>query len=332
MSRNEAAYAAWTGRGEGDLGEFLREIWAARFFMAVGLVLGLAAAVLFLFVAVPHYRAEMTVAPAAPMQSVQKISEGLSYTGQNVTAAENKQDQNFQQFQAVARGATLSTLLLRNSAMEMGLNADRSFRFGAQAQAWSPESLAEYIARNVKFLPVGETDLRVMRYMHPDPVFAKEFLRRIAALADGLIRHDVRTAANERIAYLQNELSKNLNPEHRRALTDLLMEQERLRVMVSIDQPYAAVVVEDAFSSSRARWPDAMLVFPAFMAAGAFIGFVVFSVRLSARQKRLATQEPSQHHVPHSMRGWADMHSQNSNERPLTGGGQKPFSSSDAAE
>lgn len=342
MNKSTSSYPSLRS-GESDLGDFMREIWAARGFVFAGLTLGAVCALAFCILAVPYYRAEMIVAPASPMESAVRPSAQASYTGQVSGETLQRTAENFERFQAVAKGAALSSLLLRSEALMRGLEQDRAFSFlSPQSQAWTPERLAEYIDQRVQFAPVGETALRAMRYEHPDPVFAVEFLKRIAALSDGLIRHTVRNDVNERIDYLQMEFAKNLNPDHRRALTDLLMEQERLRMMVSIDQPYAAAIVESAYASSAPRWPDAMLVFPAFMAVGALVGFILFSALYrqesseeNIEQDEFAYENPDVQRAKdrlRSMRKWHAPAGENSNERPLTGGRKKPFSSSDAAE
>lgn len=80
-----------------------------------------------------------------------------------------------------------------------------------------------------------------------------------------------------------------MNPEHRRALTNLLMEQERVKMLVSIDQSYTATIVEPAANLPKPSWPKPLLILPIFMMIGAVLGFVLHGVLLLARQKKSTT-------------------------------------------
>lgn len=138
------------------------------------------------------------------------------------------------------------------------------------------------------------------------------FLHRLHNVTDGLIRHGMRKDVNERIAYLNTAISETMNPDHRRAMTDLLMEQERLKMLVSIDQPYAASVVVPAAHSVKPVWPDTVLVYVSFIAVGAFLGFVVFSLRKLEVQDIMAALE----RVSVKQQDWFFPESGNENEKP----------------
>ncbi|MCD8493953.1 MAG: hypothetical protein LRY39_00710 [Alphaproteobacteria bacterium] len=61
----------------------------------------------------------------------------------------------------------------------------------------------------------------------------------------------------------------------------MLLEQERLNMLVSIDQPYAADIVENAASSSRPLWPDIPLAAVLLVLAGMALGFAAFGLKHS---------------------------------------------------
>ncbi|MEZ5814473.1 MAG: hypothetical protein R3E13_07150 [Alphaproteobacteria bacterium] len=294
---------------EDTLGDLAGAVWAGRVFVLFGLMIGALGAFVFVEAAVPHYGARMVLVPASPMNMAAVSEVGRSGAVSSVNA---QNDMSFTRFEASYKGVSVAGLLLRDPEITAGLAQDKAFVFSDVERGWSAEKLAEYIARRVEIDPVGETRLRGFRYLHPDKDFAVMFLRRLHNITDGLIRHGLRKDVNERIAYLNEALSETMNPEHRRAMTDLLMEQERLKMLVSIDQPYAASVVVPAASSVKVIWPDPALVYSALMAVGAFLGFVVFSIRKGRAQDVLAgfpvqkiRQEP-----------WFFPESGNSNERP----------------
>ena len=103
-------------------------------------------------------------------------------------------------------------------------------------------------------------------------------------MTDRLIRDSVQAAATERAAYLDAKIQEARHPEHRKTLTELLLEQERLLMLASIDQPYAASVIEPASKHYKPQWPDAFMLFAAFGLIGGFIGFIAFGLRRSGHE------------------------------------------------
>ena len=126
---------------------------------------------------------------------------------------------------------------------------------------------------------LGTTPLRRISYKHPDPVFAASFLRKIHLVADQLIRRDRRRQSQSRIDYLQDTLQKTVNPDHRKGIANLLMQQEHIQMLANLDEPYAAIVVEPPTSTPKPVWPDKPLLFAAFACMGALVGYMVRKAR-----------------------------------------------------
>lgn len=294
------------------IGDLFREIWAGKLFIIIGAVVGVVAAFAFMAVALPHAKAQIVLAPANPL-TVERVASSATLSGQ-YQAQPSSENTNFTRFESSYKGVAVANLLLKNPEITEGLKADRSFAFEDAKQSWTPEELAEYVSRRVRVDPVGETSLRSLNYYHPDATFAVTFLQRLHAITDGLLRRDMRVQIDNRINYLNEALSGARNPEHQRALADLLLEQQRLKMMVSIDQSYAASVVVPASLQAGAGWPNAALVYSLLSLIGAFFGFVLFSA-FGARRENVA-QIPEQ-------KKWFDTDSGNSNvpqqRRPLTG-------------
>lgn len=321
---------------EQTLADLVRDVWAGRWFVLGGVLVGGMLALAFMMLAVPHEKARIILAPAHPMNmaAVQDNTHG------QLSPEVSPDSLNFSRFEASFKGAAVAGLLLRDPDITAGLAHDKAFRFSRIERGWSPEKLAVYIAKRVKVDPVGETSLRTLSYEHPDPAFAVMFLQRLHNVTDGLIRHGLRKDVNERIGYLNAAIAETMNPDHRRAMTDLLMEQERLKMLVSIDQPYSAAVVVPAFAGVKPAWPDAALVYTTFLGVGALLGFVVFSLRkLEARDIMSALER-----VPVKQQEWFFPESGNENKqpaphKPLTGKKskrkprrKKPDTPSEAAE
>ncbi len=269
-----------TGAGaEKTLFDVLGDAWRAKVYMFVFGAAGFICALAFLFLARPHYRAEMVVAPAHPfvqsISSPSQIGEGaIQVQGQDLSGSAS-----FVRFEQIIRGAGLAAALLNDSKVLEGLIDDQRFVFSKPMGGWSAEKLSEYLKRRVHVEPVSGTGLRRIVYYHVNADFAVYFIARLHELSDGQIRRDILLQTNERIAYLNEALGKVLNPEHKRSLAVLLMEQERMKMLVSLDQPFAATVIEPAFVSSRPRWPDPFLIYSVFVFLGLVAGFVVHGLR-----------------------------------------------------
>lgn len=269
--------------GEATITEALERLWRAKIFILGGAVLGLLAAVLFVRLAVPHYKAEIIVAPANPMNGAEISSLladdnlfALRYMMQRVGPGNSP---DFLRFENTVRGATVAAALLKREDIRRGLEADRSFAFLSPMQNWNEAKFSAYLEKRIKLYPVGATSLRRVVYFHPDPEFAAHLLSVLHEEADKIIRNTIREEAEKRVVYLKNAINATNNPEHRRALTALLLEQERLRMLVSIETPYAAAVIEPASSSFKPEWPDRALVIVIFVLMGGLLSALVFAAR-----------------------------------------------------
>lgn len=272
-----------TAQYEPRLGDLFSDVWRAKFWIVAGAALGILAAFLFIQMSVPHYKAAILLAPAAPMTGAETSSMlanddlfALRFLMQRLGPG---QGSDFQRFENIYAGPSVAEILLSDEKIMRGLRADTAFVFSEAEQEWSAEKLSEYLKERTRLEPVGTSNARRMVYYHPDGAFAKYMLSAIHHIADGLIRRDIRADSKARVEYLRSAIAETSNPEHRRTLTTLLMEQERLLMLVSIDQPYAASVVEPAAIGVKADWPDKMLVYLAFTLVFSFLGFVIYGVR-----------------------------------------------------
>jgi len=259
----------------------LRDLWAAKVFLAVGLLLGLFVAFVFMAAAQPKYEARMMVGPAQPMDaSMQaRFQDGQnSYVLPAERPVSSEVVSNFVRFEAMRRGVSVSRLLLRDDRILQGLRDDKTFVFDDGRTGVQPTELAYYIGRRVKMDRFGETALKEMVYKHSDPEFAAYFLQKIHRTTDQLIRADLRNKVDEQIAYLERVIAKTINPEQRRIMTNLLLEQERARMMVSMDAPVAASVYEPAAAGAYTVWPDAGLFYGGLGLLGLMLGYFVFGV------------------------------------------------------
>ncbi|MCC7304813.1 MAG: hypothetical protein IT558_00980 [Alphaproteobacteria bacterium] len=263
--------------------EVWSDLWRARFFVTAGAAAGILLAALYVMLAVPFYRADMIVSPANPISGTDVISvpggDSMLATPYKAQYVGNDNSYEFMRFENMIAGPSVAGILLKDETILKGLNHERRFVFLKPDTVWNAEKFAEYIRARVRTEPIGETPLRRLVYFHPSSDFAAYFMNRLHAVTDQIIRSNVKEDAAERVRYLQQALDSTNNPEHRRVLTALLMEQERLRMLASIDQPYAAAMVEPPAVSYRPRWPDRLMVFASLLVAGCLAGFMIHGVR-----------------------------------------------------
>lgn len=278
-------------QNQDDIALLFRQIWMTKFYWIIGAVIGCILSFVVMAVSIPHYKATMMISPANPINGAEISSMladenifALRYLVQRVGMTNSS---DFLQFENTFSGTNVANKLIQNSDITRGISAQRATRFSGQPDLSSPQELAEYLQKHITIEPVGTSTVRRLVYKHPDPVFAAFLLQNLHHITDRTIRDKIRTESEARIQYLQASILSTRNPEHRKALTTLLLEQERLKMLASIDQPYAAAIVEPASYSARPKWPNKAFVYAAFILCGMILGFAAGSVALASRRDAL---------------------------------------------
>lgn len=264
---------------EKTLFDVLQDVWRARISMIFCAGVALVFALAFVVAAQKYSRAEMIVAPANPLGDL--FSAPLP-AGEGTISVQNppiREDIAFLRFENSFFGAQVARILIKDESILKGLAADKAFPFSQSKSEWTAAELAAYVKKRVRIEPVSGTPLRKLTYLHSDPAFAVKFLSQVYAVTDELIRAGALRDVQARTAYLDDTIAKTADADHRRILTDILMGQERIRMLVSVDQPFSAAIIEPPSASARPVWPDPYLIIPAFVFAGLLLGFVMHGVR-----------------------------------------------------
>ena len=270
---------------EKTLADIIQNIWRAKVMIAVFVFLFVVIAFFVVLALTPLYRASMIIAPAdgyALGDYASSVSEGESL---NIPFWRPQESDgistDFHRFVYTMKGAAVAAILLKDNSVLSGIAKDGSF--SKKADKWSAEELSVYLEKNIRIQNLGATPLRKISYNHPDPVFASTFLRKIHLVADQLIRRDRRRQSESRIDYLESTLQKTLNPDHRRGIADLLMQQEHVQMLANLDEPYAAIVVEPPSSTPKPVWPDKFLFYTLFAMMGGAFGYGFYAHRYGFR-------------------------------------------------
>ncbi|HTK85887.1 MAG TPA: hypothetical protein VL625_12460, partial [Patescibacteria group bacterium] len=217
---------------EPTLADVLRECWRARVHLVAGAFVGLLASLVFIMLCVPQYKAEMLVGPAdhPPVPAFEDTgaeSPGpAAHIDRSAFGAIDSYD--FTRFEAILRERSVAAQLLRDDAVKQGLSQARRWSFLPAPPLDTPERLSAWLKDNVDVEPVGSTGLRRVVFRHSDPAFATLMLRDLYNTADALIRSDLQAKTDRRKAYLDKMAEETNNPDHKRALTKLLLDQEQV--------------------------------------------------------------------------------------------------------
>jgi hypothetical protein len=267
---------------EPTLIDVLRMIRLAWKYVAAGMVAGMLAGGIFLSVAVPHYRVTMLVAPAeraARADIKALLPDNPSFALQYLVNTMGSQDStDFIRFEHTLRGPSVAAILMNDQKIRQGVKEDRNFIFSPAPDLQSAAELSAILEDVVHVEPVGNTPLRKVVFDHPSPDFGIYLLNRLYDQTDRMIRHEVSEKAHQRSLYLEKVLDKTSHPDHRRALTSLLMEQEHILMILAMDEPFAAIIAEPPSVSATPWWPRKSLILPAFAFAGMLAGFALWGL------------------------------------------------------
>ncbi len=266
---------------EMSLGDLLHSFWQAKIYILISILISGIVAFVFVTLATPKYKAEMIVAPAdgyalgdyASSIQYDRIASLPFWRPQNDDGAST----DFHRFIYTMRGTNAASILMKDDSVLKGIQKHTKHELN------TAEELSKYLSQYIQVDPLGATPLRRIHYAHPNPEFAAALLRKIHLVADQMIRRDRRRQSQSRIEYLQNALSKTMNPDHRKGITNLLMQQEHIQMLANLDEAYAAIIVEPAASSPRPTWPNKPLVFGGFLILGVMMGYIVFNFRRAER-------------------------------------------------
>ena len=271
--------------GEPTLGDVLRDAWQARRFVAGGALCGLLGALLLLLLAVPQYQATMLVAPTTRTGTPDisalfpgNSSAAVGYVMQSFGPGDSS---DFMRFESILREPSVAARLLQRQDIRQGLQGARRWAFAPSPDLSTPARLSAWLTDRVDIEPVGETRLKRVSFRDPDPAFAAHMLQVLYDTADALIRGELEVRTARRIAYLNALLPKEADPDHRRALTKLLMDQEQIAIVLAVHEPFAAQAAEPPATAPKAAWPRKMVVLPAGLFVGALLGFALFALRRS---------------------------------------------------
>lgn len=280
----------------------------------LGATLGaVALAVAALWLTPPEHTAVMIVGPTARVGSAAMGARVPVMTGRETPlgAAEpgagDESLSDYARYLELFGGGAVADRLAADSVFLRVLFAER---WDAEAGGWRPppglaptlkrlllaavgrrdwvEPDAERVARTLRDRLVIDMvrtgPMRRISLRHRDRATALDLLGRVAAATDAHLRAEASRRSVAQIAHIKARLASVAVMEHRRALSDLLSDQERVAMMIEVDLPFAADVIQAPTASALPDWPNPALVTPLAGLVGLLAGAFALSARGAWRE------------------------------------------------
>ena len=276
--------------GEGDLRSFIRTLRTGWRWLLGGWAGGLALAVTALWLVTPAYTAAMVIGPTARVGSAAMGARvptlnGRDSAGVAEPGAGDESLSDFARYLELFGSGPVADRLAADPTILRALFAER---WDAEAERWRPppglfpavkRALLAMAGREDWVEPDGDRVARALRdrlvvdmlrsgpmrritFRHPDRTIAVDLLGRIAAATDAHLRAEAARRSAAQIAHIKLRLGAVTVAEHRQALSDLLLDQERVAMMIGVELPFAADMIQPPTAATLPDWPNPAVVIP----------------------------------------------------------------------
>lgn len=299
--------------GEGDLRGVVRTLRTGWRWLLGGWVGGLALAVAALWLVTPAYTAAMVIGPTARVGSAAMGARvptlnGRDSAGVAEPGAGDESLSDFARYLELFGSGPVADRLAADPAILRALFAER---WDAEAERWRPppglfptvkRALLAMVGREDWVEPDGDRVARALRdrlvvdmlrsgpmrritFRHADRAIAVELLGRIAAATDAHLRAEAARRSAAQIAHIKLRLGAVTVAEHRQALSDLLLDQERVAMMIGVDLPFAADMIQPPAAATLPDWPNPAVVIPLAGLVGLVAAGFALSVSHALRER-----------------------------------------------
>ncbi|PWC39641.1 hypothetical protein [Azospirillum sp. TSO35-2] len=294
--------------GESDLRTLVRVLRGGWRWLLAGGFGGLALAVAALWLVTPSYSAAIIVGPTARVGSAAMGARVPTLSGRETASsvaepgAGDESLSDYARYLELFGAGPVAEALQRDPAVLRALFPDR---WDAEAGRWRPppglpamvkRALLALVGRGDWTEPDGERVARALRdrlvvdmlrsgpmrritLRHADRATALDLLGRVAAATDAHLRAEAARRSAAQIAHIKTRLSAVMAAEHRQALSELLLDQERVAMMIGVDLPFAADLIQPPTAASLPDWPNPAVVVPLAGLAGLLAASFALSVR-----------------------------------------------------
>ena len=261
----------------------------------LSIVITLILAFLYLNVTTPQYTGEMILGPTAqngvaargarlPLENIQ--NEKIRMNSAEMAADETLSD--FSRSVQLLTSAEIAKRLLQNDQLQLKQNLMsshglmhklKSLLWRLAGQSLQPDddatALAGTLTQRVHIDTIGRSAMRKITFRHPNRDFTIQLLNALYKASDAQLRESAQVRTTAEIAYLRVALDHVTLADQRKALLDLLVEQEQTQLLIAVDLPFAADRIQSATAPTNPDWPPVGLVLFFAFCLGAFTGFSI---------------------------------------------------------
>jgi len=292
-----------------DLAALWRHVWARRWWLLLAAGSGLLVAIVYLNFVTPRYLASLRITPAASASggvsgTLGRIGNLAAIAGVQVRQSSDGASPfeiyldrmtSREMAQALAHDdRIMQTIFRRQWDVKLRrwyqpgspLRPLRNLLYAVTGQptpVWHAPAGAElqdYLVRELSIVPPRPKDppITTLVYKNNNPGFAIYLLERLNAQADADIRATSLIRASQYAAHIAQKLATTDNAEHRRALSEALLEQERSIMMANSSAPFAALPTEPATAGNTPVTPKILPTLIIGLLLGLVVGIIVLTI------------------------------------------------------
>ncbi len=279
------------------VGELAGQIYAGRHLVGAFVLLGLLAALIYIFETPRLYSATMLIGRNIHDVGQSPGQSGASQLVRSLTGGGDTDDKYQRFLMTLTSNRTAKRLDEKLNLLHV-TNKDswdpvnkvwkrpHGLRFELRERVnrilglptWTPpsvEGLSGYLARVLTSTQTTTAGVYRLQVLDPDPRMARSVLENAFVETNELFREEDRKSAEQSVAYVLKKLLTTTALEDRQALTASLTEAERQLVMINIEPNYVAEPLNDIAVSNGPVRPLVMLALMLGPAMGFFVGVLI---------------------------------------------------------
>jgi len=286
-----------------NISEVARDIWNAKITLAVMLFLAVVYALVSVAWAKPSYTSYATVGPAQNSNqsglssAMSQYAGAASLLGVNLGGSEAT---DFTQFQQIMGSQQLANELFKRQDLKPIFFGPRWNERPTEIvflvkdwlkgilglRRWStpqPFALRAKLDQMTSTVPNKLTGYVSLSATGDSPEEANKILNAVYKTADNIVRNGANTRAENRIAYLKEQLNQVTMDDQRQSIIMTLSVQIRNKMMASVDSTYSIQVIDPPAADVKPTSPNprAMLMTNIFFAGLIVVlGAIIYGVRM----------------------------------------------------
>lgn len=275
-------------------------LWRGKWIIAATVLIAVSLVGAWMKIRSPLYTATMVVAPANETGAGELTSRLSQFTGIAALAGINLPEKQavspFDEFMEIIKSNTVAERLASRHGI-LPRVFEKRWNWNPENRTWTrresllapvgealraffdlpppspptPRMLAEYLDKELTISAVETSGMQRVEFSHRDPRFAADLLRWLHEEGDGVIREEREARTSRQIDYIETKLQVIAAADHRRSLVQLLLDQEKQMMMIQVDLPFAARIIEPPNVSDDPTFPRP----PLFIALAVVIGVLL---------------------------------------------------------